>query len=140
MIAFNGDPPALAGLAPTWPKYPHDAYYGRWPSSPAPTLVLQGELDPRTPYGDVVKPHYSGKSQFYVEMPRGGHGLEWPLASPMADLTAPSCGAQVVQSFLADPTRPPDTSCIAGMAPLDFGHPPPEFLALVGIQDLWENP
>jgi hypothetical protein len=31
-------------------------------------------------------------------------------------------------------------SCIAGMAPLDFGNPPADFLAAVGIQDLWENP
>jgi pimeloyl-ACP methyl ester carboxylesterase len=140
MLAVNELPLVLADSLGSWPAYPHDAYYGKWPSSPAPILVLQGTLDPRTPYGDLVKSHYSGKYQYFVEMPRASHVSSLPTASPMADLAAPGCGSQVVQSFLADPTRPPDTSCIAGMAPLDFGHPPAEWLALVGIQDLWENP
>jgi hypothetical protein len=68
------------------------------------------------------------------------HQLILPKNTPMADLNAPGCGWQVIQSFLSDPTKAPDTSCIAGMAPLDFANPPPEWLALVGIKDLWENP
>ncbi|MBK6520297.1 MAG: hypothetical protein IPM79_28640 [Polyangiaceae bacterium] len=44
-----------------------------------------------------------------------------------------------MQSFLADPSQPPDTSCIEGMAPTDFANPPAEWLALVGVGDLWEN-
>ena len=141
MIAIDGGPPSYAyDLVEGWPKYPRDAYHGKWPSSPAATLVMQGTLDPSTPHGDVVKRHYSGQNQYYVEVPLGGQGLTWPLGSPMTDLTAPSCGWQVVQSFLADPTVPPDTSCIAAMAPLDFGNPPMEYMAVAGIQDLWENP
>jgi pimeloyl-ACP methyl ester carboxylesterase len=140
MLAVNGLPTGLAVAAPSWPRYPLDGYYGNWPSSPAPILVLQGGLDATTPYGDIVKAHYSGKGQYFVEVPSAVHAVAWPLSSPMADLTAPGCGWQVVQSFLADPTRPPDTSCIAGMAPIDFGNPPTEFLRLIGIQDLWENP
>ena len=140
MLVVNGAPPVWASIAASWPRYPHDGYYGKWPASPVPVLVLQGGLDPKTPYGDVVKPHYAGKNQYYVELPLAAHVPAWPLASPMADLTAPGCGWQIVLSFLANPTKPPDTSCIAGMAPLDFGNPPSEWLARVGIQDLWENP
>jgi pimeloyl-ACP methyl ester carboxylesterase len=141
MIAFWGWPPSWAGLASSWPKYPHDAYYGNWPSSPAPILVLQGTLDPRTPYGSVVKIHYSGPNQYYVELPKANHGTAWIEAAPTADPSDQyGCGWQVIQSFLADPTKAPDTSCIAGMAPLDWGNPPAWWLARVGITDLWENP
>ena len=57
----------------------------------------------------------------------------------MLDPAAPGCGWQVIRSFLEDPTRSPDTSCIAGLAPV-FADPPKEWFDLVGIQDLWENP
>jgi pimeloyl-ACP methyl ester carboxylesterase len=138
MIAYAGFPPANALMALFWPKTPHDSYYGTWPSSPAPMLVLQGALDPQTPFADVVKPHYSGPRQYFVELPNAGHDVV--RTSPMVDPNARTCGVQVMLSFLADPSRSPDTSCIAGMAPLDFGHPPAQWLAAVGVQDLWENP
>jgi hypothetical protein len=111
--------------------------------------VLQGTLDARTPYGSVEKAHYSGPNQYYVEFPNGAHivgGFD-PSAdyftnqAPMADPSMfYSCGWLVIESFLADPSKKPDTSCIAGMATLDFGNPPKAWLARVGVQDLWENP
>jgi hypothetical protein len=150
MVAYAGFPPALAAAkAASWPIYPHDAYFGKWPSSPVPILVLQGTLDARTPYGSVEKAHYSGPNRYYVEFPNGAHivgGFD-PSAgyvtnqAPMADSSVLySCGWLVIESFLADPSKKPDTSCIAGMAPLGFGNPPTAWLARVGVQDLWENP
>lgn len=123
----------------TWPRYPHDEHYGVWPSTSVPVLVLQAGLDARTPYGDLVREHYAGANQYYVELPLAAHGVMWPLDAPMADLGEVGCGAQIMSSFLADPSQPPATSCIAGMAPLDWANPPQEWLALVGIDDLWEN-
>ncbi len=138
MIAF--DLSAYWAIAASkWPHYPRDEYYGKWPSTPAPILILQGGLDARTPYGDVASAQYSGANQYYVELPTAAHGLIDALISPMADLTSVGCGTQIIQSFLANPSHPPDTSCIAAMAPIDFANPPPEWLALVGIDDLWEN-
>jgi len=139
LLAINGSA-VWADLEPSWPKYPHDEYYGSWPSTAQPVLVLQGTLDPRTPYGDLLKPHYAAPNQYYVELPLANHGLLARESAPMVDPGADACGWQVMRSFLADPSKPPDTSCITGMAPLDFGKPPAEFLAAVGIQDLWENP
>ena len=140
MLAIDDGLPEVAAIAPLWPAYPHDAYYGSWPSSPAPILVLQGGLDPATPYAALVKPHYSRPGQHFVELPKANHGVVWNEKSPMVDPAAYGCGWQVAQSFLADPAKAPDTSCIKGMAPLDFGNPPAWWLARVGIQDLWENP
>lgn len=138
MLAFDASV-RWAGIANEWPRYPRDEYYGKWPSSPAPTLVLQGGLDARTPYGDVASAQYSGPNQYYVELPQGAHSVVWPLFAPMSDLAAPGCGAQIMASFLSNPSERPDTSCIAQMAPIDFVSPPPEWLALVGIDELWEN-
>jgi pimeloyl-ACP methyl ester carboxylesterase len=140
LIATTGLPESLAGRASVWPRYPRDEYFGKWPSSDAHILLLQGGLDARTPYGDIVEQHYSGENQHYVEMPTATHAVLFPLASPTSDLTAAGCGYQIIQSFLSDPTRAPDTSCIAGMMPIDFGNPPAEWMSLVGIQDLWEGP
>jgi hypothetical protein len=57
----------------------------------------------------------------------------------MVDPNAQNCGIQVLLSFLTDSTKAPDTSCVAGMAPLDFSNPPADWMATVGITDLWEN-
>jgi hypothetical protein len=32
------------------PAYPHDRYFGQFPTKVPPPLVLQGTLDPKTPY------------------------------------------------------------------------------------------
>jgi pimeloyl-ACP methyl ester carboxylesterase len=131
MIGYLGLPPYFASLAPSWPKAPRDSYYGKWPSSPAPTLVLQGTMDPNTPFGDLVKPHYSSTNQYFVEFPNVTH---------VVLVNAFSCASLVMQSFLNDPSKAPDTSCIASLPSLDFGKPDSQWLAGVGVQDLWENP
>jgi len=140
VLAIQGFMWNMAGVAISWPRYPHDTYYGTWPSSAAPVLALQATLDPATPYGDVIKAQYSGKGRYFVELPKANHGVVHNENSPMADPAAYGCGWQVVQSFLANPTKAPDTSCIKSMAPLDFSNPPAWWLARVGITDLWENP
>jgi TAP-like protein len=37
-------------LAADLPTYPHDHYFGQLPAKVPPTLLLQGTLDPKTPY------------------------------------------------------------------------------------------
>jgi len=130
----------FARQAETWPSYSLDEYSGKWPSSQVPTLVLQGGLDPITPHADVVAMHYSGKNQYFVQLPDSGHHLSAPTASALSDFAARGCGFQIMKSFLTDPGKAPDTSCIADVAPITFSAPPPEWLGVVGIADLWENP
>lgn len=139
-LIANGGAKLLAPGADRWPTYPRDEYDGRWPDSPAPTLVLMAGLDAIAPDADVLREHYARPDQTVVELPNAQHAVFYPLSSPMVDLTAPSCGWQIMQSFLEDPSLPPDSSCIGGMMPVDFGNPPPEWLAIVGIHDLWEGP
>jgi len=137
-IANSGFLPMLASLADAWPRFPTDSYFGGWPASPAAMLVLQGTMDGVTPFGDLVKPHYAGANQYFVEIPNASHVVV--ASSPVADPSATGCGLQVLLSFLAGSSQPPDTACIASMPPLDYGHPPAKWLATLGIADLWENP
>jgi pimeloyl-ACP methyl ester carboxylesterase len=138
LIADSGFLPMLASLADAWPQFPTDAYLGGWPSSPAAMLILQGTMDGVTPFGDLVKPRYVGANQYFVEIPNASHVVV--ASSPIADPGVAGCGLQVVLGFLANPSQPPDTSCIAALAPLDYGSPPAKWLATLGIADLWENP
>jgi hypothetical protein len=137
-IANSGFLPMLASLADAWPRFPTDSYLGGWPSSQTAMLVLQGTMDGVTPFGDLVKPHYLGANQYFVEIPGASHVVV--ASSPVADPAATPCGLQVMLSFLANPSLPPDTSCIAAMPALDYGNPPAKWLATLGIADLWENP
>lgn len=140
------DPPKIATIrmlaeyfADFWPRYPHDEYFGKWPETSVPLLILQGTLDPRTPFGAQVKTHYTGDNQYYVEVPHGAHGQAWPAVSPMTDLRETSCGWQIIRSFLQNPKRRPDSSCTSRSARLDFVAPPAAWMAMIGIDDLWEN-
>ncbi len=76
--------------------------------SNVPLLTLGGGLDPITPprYAQQVAQNGGGT---FIEYPTLGHGAS----------TEP-CPAENVLSFLANPTTPIDTSCIAEMPAIDF--------------------
>jgi pimeloyl-ACP methyl ester carboxylesterase len=76
--------------------------------SAIPTLILTAEFDDRTPtdYGRRIAAHLEHAQ--VVELPGLAHGQPHP------------CQNAIVRSFLEDPTRPPDTSCVAAMPPLVF--------------------
>jgi hypothetical protein len=86
---------------------------------------------------------YSGTNQYFVQFPNSGHAVTRNSPTTQAS-AAPhdwlhECGWQVVESFLSDPSKAPDTSCIGNTAPRDWGSPPSYWLSAVGITDLWEN-
>ncbi|MFN8420463.1 MAG: alpha/beta hydrolase [Anaerolineae bacterium] len=70
--------------------------------SDIPTLVVAGEFDPVTP------PHWAKSAashlpnSFYFLFPGGGHGV----------IELNDCSRGIMQSFLNDPTKEPDASCI----------------------------
>ncbi|MEA2697881.1 MAG: hypothetical protein QOI66_2152 [Myxococcales bacterium] len=71
-------------------------------SSPLPSLVLAGTIDPATPptWSMLVSTSLSGS--FYFEFPKIGHGV---FVEP--------CGAQLITTFLPQPTtRPTDPACL----------------------------
>jgi pimeloyl-ACP methyl ester carboxylesterase len=74
-----------------------------------PVLVFAGAFDPITPpaWSQLVAERLGGT---YVEVPDGGHAVAF----------ANSCTEQIFDEFLADPTTPPDTSCVDDLEPPTF--------------------
>jgi pimeloyl-ACP methyl ester carboxylesterase len=75
--------------------------------SPIPTLILQGALDGVTPPSWARLAQQSLRQSHYVEFPGQGHIV---LNQPLG--TGSGCPLQIIRSFLADPTTPPDTGCV----------------------------
>jgi pimeloyl-ACP methyl ester carboxylesterase len=103
----------IFGICENWPV--EEA--GPWVKEPLvsdiPTLVLTGEFDPVTPpeYGQLVASHLSNSTFF--ELPGIGHDI----------LVASECARSIIGDFIADPTQPPDASCIAEMPGVAFDLP-----------------
>lgn len=104
-----------------WPKYT-DPLDDGWAASEVPMLMLQGELDPSTPFAEAVPvgAHFSGSHQHFVSFPYAAHNVRSGTPT-RPDVAAPAhCGDQLFIAFLHDPTAPVDTSCVAATLPLDF--------------------
>ena len=78
-------------------------------TSDVPALILLGRFDP---FGApaVIRPAISGLSQ------------SWTVIDPAAgrNTLADACFQDLRTLWLADPTSPPDTSCVRKMPPLPF--------------------
>jgi pimeloyl-ACP methyl ester carboxylesterase len=77
--------------------------------SDIPTLILTGYFDDRAPTEHARRIAASLSRVYLVEFPDEGH-----------DTRAPACHAAIVAQFLEDPTRKPDTSCVATIPPIRF--------------------
>ena len=74
-----------------------------------PTLILTGDFDDRTPTALARRIAATLSHAYLVEFPDEGH-----------DTRPSACHAGIVAQFLEDPTRQPDTSCVATIAPIPF--------------------
>lgn len=97
----------LSGRCQDWPVVVEQTAV----TSEIPVLILSGEFDPVTPlaYGHSVAqtlPH-----SYVVDVPATGHWVNG---------TGHPCQAQIIQAFLADPTRELDTSCLAELEDIAF--------------------
>ena len=70
--------------------------------SDLPTLLMAGRYDPITPPSDAESLLEGLSNASYVELPHTGHAA---LVDP--------CGQEIAVAFLADPSSPPPTDCIA---------------------------
>ena len=79
------------------PTYPRDAYFGALPAKVPPTLVLQGTLDPKTPYAGA-----QAQVQALTQGKAGKVALATVHNAPHFILwTAPACFEQASTRFLA---------------------------------------
>lgn len=122
-----------------WPRYV-DELEDTWAVTDIPMLMLQGIIDPSTPYDFAVEleEHFAGALQHFVAFPYAPHNVA--DGTPVSDNPyAMTCGRQLFLDFLHDPTGELDTSCVAETLPPDFEgivYGP----AFFGTPDYWENP
>lgn len=105
-----------------------------------PTLLMQAEYDPATPLDllDAFIADFTGPTGYVVLAPHASHTVvsQTPIA---AEPNGPTCGLRILLGFLADPSSPPDTGCLDGVAAPDFSGSPGFNQAVFGTADLWEN-
>lgn len=122
----------------TWPTYPSDEYTGKWATSDAPMLFLNGGLDPATLLrkARVAKSQFTKPHQHWVEIPTAGHTA---LAGTSQTTDNRLCGTVMLMDFIENPKGELDTSCIAKVAPLEFEKLVPTYnQAFFGTSDPWE--
>jgi len=110
----------------------------RWADVETPLLLLNGDLDARTPIWDLegIDEAFSRPHQNWVEVPFGGHGI---IMEGRAPGRLGTCGYRMITTFLAKPTGAPDTACLAGMETLDLEGDSLSAETIFGTSDLWEN-
>jgi pimeloyl-ACP methyl ester carboxylesterase len=103
----------MFGICKNWLVEEADPWVKEPLVSDIPTLVLSGEFDPVTPpeYGQLVASYLS--NSYFFELPGIGHDI----------LGASECARSITGDFIADPTQPPDASCIAQMKGIAFDLP-----------------
>ena len=77
--------------------------------SDIPTLILTGYFDDRTPTEQAQRIARALSRAYMVEFPDEAH-----------DTRPAACHAAIVTQFFADPSRLPDTSCVAMIPPIVF--------------------
>jgi pimeloyl-ACP methyl ester carboxylesterase len=82
-------------------------------TSDVPTLVMSGQFDPITPPAWGQRAAETLKNGYFFEYPGVGHGAS----------TVEGCPQQMMVAFFQDPTRAPDSACVAAMAAPSFAVP-----------------
>lgn len=102
-LADLDDGQTIFELCEEWPSGTAPEVESQDVTSDIPTLVLAGQYDPITPPSgaDLVSEGLS--NSYTVLMRHEGHGI-----------TPTECGAEVVNSFIDDPSVEPNSSCVAG--------------------------
>lgn len=92
-LLFTSNLPALL-VDPGLPTYAHDAAFGRLPVSLPRTLVLQGDMDPKTPFEGAL-------AHVALLQSAGTVALQKVVGAPhYLLLTAPTCFTAIVRDFV----------------------------------------
>jgi TAP-like protein len=97
-------PPWELAACDEWPAEPDRGSLGS-AASDVPALLFAGSLDPLAPAGGAWTLAARLSASFVVEAPDWTNRL---FAPPIAD-----CARSIRETFLADPTRAPDASCLS---------------------------
>lgn len=120
LLAFPTYPESVLSQAPQLPYETQDCAVWNVPkASPSvrqvtisaiPTLVIAGSFDAKTSPQWAIYAASTLQNSTTIVIPGVGHWV-----TPQSD-----CAQEVIASFLADPTKTPDTSCVANLSPKPF--------------------
>jgi pimeloyl-ACP methyl ester carboxylesterase len=95
-----------------WPVY-HDEADDQWAETDVPMLMLNGMIDPSTPYDFALTmaDHFTGEHQTFLGFPNLPHGVTTssPVDPTYGDYY---CGLKLWLDFMVAPEQPLDTSCL----------------------------
>ncbi|MCL4233659.1 MAG: alpha/beta hydrolase [Deltaproteobacteria bacterium] len=136
-----GSMPTIAEyeLFQMWPRY-DEPQAREMPTTQAPVLMLQGDLDGATP-NEVALPladSLAGEHHYWYQFPYSAHGVmsdSW-IGEYGAE---PTCGMNIFVDFVRDPLTAPDGSCVADTAPTNFAGVSGLAEYMFDTADLWEN-
>lgn len=131
-LLFKADPDVGNELYDGWKPYPRDAYVGGWAKNvTAPWLVLQGDFDFQTVHSLSVEAmkHIDVPKLQVVRVPGGNHTVVFD---------GQTCGLQMMEAFVADPTAKVDTSCMATFAAKRTKLDPDYVAYFFGSGDGWD--
>ena len=121
-----------------WPTY-DEPLDGLWADTATPLLLMQGHLDPATPYfmSASMETHFTAAHQHYIDFQHASHGVVF--GTPYVDGSSRGdCGVDLVTAFLADPGADLDLSCVSLTTALDF-EGRSDAPRVMGTPDFWEN-
>jgi pimeloyl-ACP methyl ester carboxylesterase len=124
-----------------WPKYEDSTYDNKWAETTTPMLMLQGMIDPSTPYDMArdLENHFNGPHQTFVAFPNAPHNVTGGGSAVSTDPQELTCGLQLFLDFLKNPLQELDTSCVTKTLPLNFQGNSTLSEYYYGTTDLWEN-
>ncbi len=83
--------------------------------SDVPVLMMSGQFDPYSPLPLIKQTARTLSSSWVVEVPWWSRNV-----------VALDCPISIRDAWMAHPTSPPDTKCLADVSPVDFVLPPPQ--------------
>lgn len=122
-----------------FPAYNDTTYDDGWAETTIPILMLQGVLDPATPWSRAVHvgEHFNGPNQTFVGFPGTPHNVTsgTPLSNEPDQM---HCGQKLFVDFLKAPTSPLDLSCVDAVLPINFEGTQQLAEIVFGATDYWE--
>ena len=105
-------------------RYTPDVLVDLFAGTSVPILMMNGTLDPQTPLrtADPLGAHFDSPTQHYVVVDRAAHGI----LSQSRYETDPSqtCGWDLLEAFLREPSAPLNTACRTQTEEIDFSGEP----------------
>ncbi len=130
--------PEAYGAFLAYNSYARDGYWGQFATTSVPLLMLNGTMDPQTSLleSNPTGQHFTGPHQTYVVVDRAPHAVLF--SSRYEEDPFLTCGWDLFEQFVRDPTATLDVSCATMVEPFRFTFDPAVARSIFNTNDLYE--